>query len=72
MNNTKNLRINLTLRKTILPKLSMARMKFATLSSSLVIKKIGHLAEKDEKEIFKIIRRMLGSSVWKLLDYQSL
>jgi len=50
----------------------MARMKFATLSSSLVIKKIGHLAEKDEKEIFKIIRRMLGSSVWKLLDYQSL
>lgn len=41
--------------KSNLPKPSMIRMKFATINSAIVIKKIGKLSEKDTSEFNKLL-----------------
>ncbi len=43
-----------------LPKPSMTRMKVVTLSSGLIIKRLGRLSERDKRTIFGTIRRTFG------------
>jgi len=47
-------------RKSGLPKPSMVRMKFVSLSKELIIKKIGHLLDDERDKICESIKKFLG------------